>query len=360
MKKTTIAKIVLLPVLLLIIWLTFRGSLGDIVHEIRRTAPILLIAILASSVVYHFVEAWITWSMVRCYEPGFRYRSAVYLAFYSSFFRLATLGGGTGVAQVFHLKKLGVGYSECISMFTIQYVVHRISMAIFVGLTFLISMPFMIAHFRSYLPALIFAFVLTVLICIGLVLLICWRKSHALILAIINKFNKGGRLDGVMKKLKEADIIIHEAGHRILGNKKLIAGMVFKNLLKFVFWYTIPYILLASGGYITFLQGLAVTSLGVLTAAVIPTPAGVGSSEFVLGNLYRVIAGASLGGAVTILYRIATFVFPFAVGGILILLRRIFLRRQGVEDERLTVSDLQRSSGSDREDAPEEGDQSPA
>ncbi len=348
MKKTTILRIVLLPILILVIFLTFKDSAGDIFRELGRTSPMVLAAVLAASVAYHLVEAWITWSMIRCYQPEYRYHSSVYLAFYCSFFRLATLGSASGVAQVFYLTKKGLGYSECISMFTIQYVMHRTGMALFVGLTFLISWPFMIRNYRSYLPGLVFAFVLTVLICIGLVLLICWRKSHELILLIVGKINKSGKLDRAIEKLEEADVMIHDSGKEILGNKKLIISMLFKNLLKFFFWYSIPFLFLFQDRLITLLHSLSVTSLGVLTAAVIPAPSGIGSSEFVLSSLFRVVTGPSLAGAVTLLYRAATFVFPFAVGGLLMMLRRVVLRRRGTEEERLRMSDLQQGSMRDQ------------
>ena len=62
------------------------------------------------------------------------------------------------------------------------------------------------------------------------------------------------------------------------------------------------------------MQVLAVTSLAVMIAAVIPTPAGIGSSEVMLIALFTGIVGSETAGAAALLYRFATFVFPFLLG----------------------------------------------
>lgn len=51
-----------------------------------------------------------------------------------------------------------------------------------------------------------------------------------------------------------------------------------------------------------------------MLAAVIPTPAGIGSSEFVMIAMFGAIVGSAKAGAMALLYRFATFVFPCALG----------------------------------------------
>ena len=69
-------------------------------------------------------------------------------------------------------------------------------------------------------------------------------------------------------------------------------------------------------------QVLAITSLSMMLAAVIPAPAGIGSSEFVLTMLLAVIVGTAEAGSVSLLYRFATFVLPFLIGAVVVLLRK--------------------------------------
>ena len=77
----------------------------------------------------------------------------------------------------------------------------------------------------------------------------------------------------------------------------------------------------------TLLEALAITSLSVMLAAVIPTPAGIGSTEIVLTMLLAEIVGTGAAGSATLLYRFATFVFPFLIGTIVVVLRRRVAKR---------------------------------
>lgn len=132
--KKLLIKIVFVVALIGIILYTFRDSADSIVEQICSTSFYVLAAIALSSVVYHLLEAWITYSLARRYNPKFRYREAVYCAFYCSFYRLSTLGSGTGVAAIVYLGKKNVGYSEATGLYMIQYVFHKVGIALFSGI----------------------------------------------------------------------------------------------------------------------------------------------------------------------------------------------------------------------------------
>ena len=59
-----------------------------------------------------------------------------------------------------------------------------------------------------------------------------------------------------------------------------------------------------------------------MLAAVIPAPAGIGSSEFVLTMLLAKIVGTGAAGSVALLHRFATFVLPFVIGAVVVVLWR--------------------------------------
>lgn len=103
--KKLLAKLIFVVILLLIIWYTFKDSAEDIVEQLGKTSLTVLVAIMAATVIYHLFEAWITYSLARRYNPKFKYREAVYCAFYCSFYRLSTLGSGSGVAAIVYLGK---------------------------------------------------------------------------------------------------------------------------------------------------------------------------------------------------------------------------------------------------------------
>lgn len=335
--RKTWLKVIFVAVLLLIIAYTFRNSAGDILTELQNTPLQIILAILGSSVIYLLIEAWLTWSLAIRYNPDFKYHQAVYNAFMVCFYRLSTLGSGNGVAAVYNLGQHGIEYSEAIGMYMVQYVMHKISIAIFSGIFFLVNWQFMWTNFRDYGILLIAAYGLTVLICIGLILFVVSKWFHTLILNIGQHFNKSGKLDGPLMKLETNAQIMEVSTSRLIHDKKLLFVMIIKNLVKSVFWYGIPFLILYGSGDLSLLQSLSTTSLAVMTAAVIPTPAGIGAVEFVMTGLYSVIVGVNRAGAITILYRIATFIFPFAAGGVAILGHRFFAKKRGKKHQKMKV-----------------------
>ncbi|MFR8426467.1 MAG: hypothetical protein ACLVCH_01450 [Roseburia inulinivorans] len=78
----------------------------------------------------------------------------------------------------------------------------------------------------------------------------------------------------------------------------------------------------------TLSQVLAITSLSVMLAAVIPSPAGIGSTEFVFTTLLPESSARAWRGSASLLYRFGTFVFPFLVGTVVVLIRHF--RRKNI------------------------------
>ena len=123
--------------------------------------------------------------------------------------------------------------------------------------------------------------------------------------------------------------MLEDASRQLMGEKRLVAGAVGLNLIKFAFWYSIPYLIFLGQGEITLPQTMAVTSLSVMLAAVIPSPAGIGSTEFVFTALFSGIVGTGLAGSASLLCRFGAFVFPFLVGAVVVIIRRIYLKKTG-------------------------------
>ncbi|MCD8217823.1 MAG: flippase-like domain-containing protein [Clostridiales bacterium] len=319
-------KFIIAAVLIGIIVYTFRGSWGDIWQQVKQTSPVVLAMIGGASVVYHLFEAWITYSLAREYNPRFRYRDAVYCAFFCSFYRLSTLGSGAGIAAVIFLGKKHVGYSEATGLYAIQYILHKVSIALFSGIFFLINWRVMAAHYRNYAPYLVLAYALTVLISIALVLAVIYPKFHRLILWLLRKLNYKNKLDGIARRLEASIGILEQSGTKLLKDWKTLVSCVVRNIAKLFFWYSIPFLILFQSGVMTLRTSLSVTSLSVMTAAVIPTPAGIGSTELIMTGLFGVLVDVDQAMAITLLYRTATFIFPFVVGAGCILGERVVKR----------------------------------
>ena len=288
----TIGKILFVLILILIIIYTFKDSAGDILTQLKETSFLVIAGICIASVMYELVEGWISYSLAKVYHPDFKYWQGVECAFYAAFYRVATLGSGAGVAAIYYFNERGVPYSKGTGLYTIEYMLHKVSIALFAGIFFILNWGYMQKYYSQYDMTLLIGFGVTFVIAAVLLLFACSKKFHEVLLWIVRKLNRSGKLTEQV------------------------------NLLKFTFWYGIPFLILAETGKLTLSQGLAVTSLAMMLAAVIPAPAGIGSSEFVLTMLLAKIVGTGAAGSVALLYRFATFVLPFVIGAVVVVLWR--------------------------------------
>ena len=305
-----------------IIVYTFRDLAGPIIKQLMDTSAWVVTAICVAAVLYHLVEGWINYSFARQYNKSFTYGMGVESAFYCSFYRVATLGSGAGVAAIVYFNEKGIPAPKATGMYMIEYVMHKLSIAIFSAVFFLLSFGFMKEYYSDYFTMLIAGYVLTALIAIALVLFCSWRWLHKIIFLLLDKLNRKGKLDRMIMGLREQCTILEDASEELLTEKKFILSIILKNLLKFACCYGIPFLVLYQEYGLTLLQSWAVTSLAFMLAAVIPSPAGIGSSEFVFTALFAAIVGMGEAGSAALLYRFATFVLPFLIGAVVVLLRK--------------------------------------
>ena len=157
------------------------------------------------------------------------------------------------------------------------------------------------------------------------------------LLDIVNqKFH--GRFEIMEAEIKRQCMMLEDASKHLLKNKKTTTGVILLCLLKCCFWYGIPYLLFRGVQFqgnpaLSLSQVFAITSLSVMLAAVIPSPAGIGSTEFVFTTLFAGIVGTGMAGSASLLYRFGTFVFPFLVGTVVVLIRHF--RRKKISGNRI-------------------------
>ncbi len=309
---------------------TFRDSAGPILEELVKTSPWVVLGICAAALLYEVVESVITFLLARQYQPAFHFRKAVGNTFYCSFYRVATLGSGAGVAAIFYLNENGIEPSKGFGMYMLEYALHKISIAIFSAIFFLLNWSFMQQHFREYDWLLIAGFIITIVITLFLVLFCISEKFHRFLLKLLQLINRKGRFDTLHDRLAEQCAMLENAAKLLLGNRLLVLGTIALNLVKVACWYGIPFLVFYADGTVNLSQVMAITALSVMLAAVIPSPAGIGSTEFVFTALFGAIVGTGLAGSASLLYRFGTFVFPFLVGAVIVIARRVRAHRKTV------------------------------
>lgn len=304
---------------------TFRDTAGPILQQLQKTVPSVIVAICVMTVCYHFMEGLITMRLAREYNPRFSYRKGVGNAFFCSFYRVATLGSGAGVAAVVYLGENGVEHSIGFGLYMLQYAFHKISIALFSILFFCISWDYMYLHFGSYMWLLMAGYGVTLVITLALILVSCSTAFHKVLFVFLDWLDRKlkHRFAVQIATLRGECQMLERASKHIIRKKRLVAEIILLSMLRNVCWYAIPYVIFSGHTGVTLMQTMAVTSLSVMLAAVLPAPGGIGSTELVFTTLFAGIVGTGLAGSAALLYRFATFIFPFLLGLIIVLGRRM-------------------------------------
>ena len=263
----------LVAVIIVIVVYTFRDSAGPVLNELKQTTFVVALGICAMAVVYHILEGFITTVLARQYQPRFRLWTGIKNAFICSFYRVATLGSGAGVAALIYLGEHGVSYSTGFGLYMTQYAVHKSSIALFSMLFFALCFPFMQAHFAEYQWLLAAGYVLTAIITLVLMLFACSVRFHKMLLSLLSFFNSKmrGRFDEPLIQLKEQCRMLEESSHVLLAKPCVMAGIAALNLIKFCFFlrdsilkllWTGKYFADADhGGYVAFCDARGCSSL---------------------------------------------------------------------------------------------------
>ena len=321
MKKLTetqksIIKWAFVLVLLGLIVYVFRDMAGPIAKQLVKTSPWIVVLILVATLLYGVFESTITMLFARQYNPTFTFRQAFGMTYFVSFYRTATLGSGAGVSALVYLNEYGVKTSEAFGMYMIEYAVHKLSIGIMAVILYLLHFHYMNETFAEYEAYIGIGFVATVIIMICLLLFVCAGWFHQILKKLMDLVNYKGRFTEKFDKVKEQCDIMETESKKLLRHWKLLLGVLLINICKFSCWFMIPYIVLYKSGAFSPDVALAITTVSVMLAAVIPTPAGIGSSEFVMIAMFGAIVGSAKAGAMALLYRFATFVFPCALGAV--------------------------------------------
>lgn len=324
-------KLLFVCLLLGILYYSFKDSMEDMITELSKVSPQVILVLFLSVVVYHLCEGHITWLIVHKTHPEYPRRKGFCNAFYCSFYKTATLGSGSGIAGIYYLNKAGIPVPNATGMYFFQYIVHKVSMAVYSLLLFLVTYRFIHTSFAYYQGYILLGFA-GVCVIAGVLLAVAtvpWMQTACNLLANHLRAKHPSweeKLTGAGHKLA----LLQAESRSLLQDPILLLRLFLCNVLKFTTWYIIPWIVFCNslgGGYgdlpFSFLQCFALTSLSQSLAGVIPTPAGIGSVEAVFTLLFRRLLPEAKALSAVLLYRFTTMLLPCAIGAFFVLGERI-------------------------------------
>ena len=311
-----------------ILYYSFRDSMGDMLAELAGVSPQVVMSLFLTVILYHICEGHITWLIVHKTHPDYPRWRGFCNAFYCSFYKTATLGSGSGIAGIYYLNKSGIPVPNATGMYFFQYIVHKVSMAVYSLLLFLLTYDFIHASFADYQAYILLGF-LGVCVIAGVLLAVAavpWMQTACNLLA--NQFCV--KHPSWEEKLTDAGhklALLQAESRSLLRDPLLLLRLFLCNLLKFTTWYLIPWMVLRSSTAedlpFTAVQCFSLTALSQSLAGVIPTPAGIGSVEAVFVLLFRRLLPEAKALSTVVLYRFDTMLLPCAIGAFFVLGEKI-------------------------------------
>ena len=325
-KKTALAWTFLLLLSIIAFWF-YRDSLEEIFAGIRNLSfkNILFSAGLAG--IYYALEGLIIYEMAVSITPEYKAGYGIATAYRCEFYRMITMGSGSGLAEIYYLSKDGVKPGRGTSLTMLQFVMKKIAVMLWGVSGFLLLLHTENASeiCRNYGGFMIAGCVITVGIVIVLLTVVLSEKVMSRILWLCNKLSHRFPSKKMkLKEWKEQVELLNRTGKELLTYKKSFWKVIAYNLLKLFVLYAIPaYLLwgksqLPGEKQIFWGESILLMAVVYMLAGVIPAPSGIGSLEFVFLLFFGQFAETGTTVPTILLFRFVTWILPFGVGGIII------------------------------------------
>lgn len=315
-KKLTIGILLLLFVFSVIF---YRDSWIRIMNGLQLVTPTEIAVSSFLAVSAYIVEGMTIFCLMSTVIPGAFAPEGIRIAFLCEFYRLTTLGNGAGIAEIHYMHKKGIETGNAALLTMLQYMWKKIAILVLGGISFLVlsSGIHSKAILREYSVFTAWGFLGTIAVIAAFACLIFSGR-------IASAVNWG--LDRLSEKFpsgqehflqwKKQILLLNQSGRDILRQKRRMLSVFLFQIQKLLLFYSIPMYLLWGKTSLTAVECAALMALVYMLSGVIPAPSGVGSLEFAFLLLFGKFAAYDTAIPVILVYRFATWIVPFLLGGI--------------------------------------------
>lgn len=307
---TGILMLFLLP---LFIFLVFRGHAREIWDNIRSVPIGWLLVLLGLGVVYQLLESAVCQTLVKPQLEGFSFRQAVEVVFLGVFANVATFGVGTIPMQSRRLHRLGLTAGSGLGTMTLEYAFHKETILLYTTVLLLLQGRWMISADTGLSRWLLLGYGICALIVLGLLLLCAWEKIHQLAGLGIDRLPRSWETHkGVWKENLDA---LYTQSQRLLHDRRRLGQVLVWNILKLFCLYLTLFLSVRMVG----VSGLSLWQIQLLGGLMhmivnaLPNVAGMGPAEVAFLLIFSSYMEYGQLSSALILYRTATFFFPFVL-----------------------------------------------
>jgi uncharacterized protein (TIRG00374 family) len=300
-----------------------RHSMTDILVQLSQTSLSIVTAVMALGTIYLFIEGRSVKEIASGFQPDFTTKDGLFTVCYSGFYRIVTFGAGTLISEVNFYRKNGLKLSQGVGVTALHMVMYKLAVLTYAVVGLVIQFSLFYGKASNMIWVILAGMIVTFVIIAFLIALSVSVNIQVAFVVISDKLFKRKRIRDIVDKCNTQIYSLRETVNAILHDRTAFLRIYFWNVLKLAAWYVIPYVVLAPNHPdIDFLLTLSFVSFAVILSGVIPTPAGIGSFEFVYMLLFGPVVGTVDAASSMLLYRFATFIWPFVIGFIYVMLEK--------------------------------------
>lgn len=297
-----------------------QNSLADIVDQLKQTSPIVLVGVVVLGTTYLLFEGINIREIAQPFQRKFTAVDGLFAMCYSAFYRVITFGAGTLISEINFYRRKDLKISQGVGVTALHMVMYKAALFTYAAVGLVIQFSL----FYSRAPKMIYFIIAGMAVTFGIIAVLLLLSLSIGLQVMFVKFShkhfKSQKLRDMVDKANVQIYSLRETVNAIVEERSLMIRIYMLNLLKMVPWYLIPYFVLVwDHPQLDFLLVFAMISFAVILAGVIPTPAGIGSFEFVYLMLFRPLVGTVDAVSSMLLYRFASYLWPFLIGFIYVL-----------------------------------------
>ncbi len=287
------------------------------IREVKKTTFTEVFICITLANLYFVFEGFIISRTTKTGEPRLGVRKGIVCAYMCAFYRLATLGSGNGIAQLYYYNVNGISVSNGTGMALSQYTIQKITIALYGIFGFAGIILSGDSRILKYGKFMVLGTVVIGGICLFLILITVSKKISDFLMMLARKIVKEkSKLYPKLDVAQESINCLQNMARKMWSSKSLFFQVMLLNICKFTCWYSIPGILFFNDfPDVNLVICTLLMAICNMIGCVMVAPSGVGTLEFVFALFFgTIIPGAKAIAATIIIYRLFTWILPFAIG----------------------------------------------
>lgn len=338
MKKSSKSRLMmnigLIALIVFLIVFFVRHALKDIFEELKSTSLVVLLLVIILGVCYQLVEGQAIRLIAKPFAKDFTQKDGFFTSCYIAFYRVVTLGTGTFLSEIQFYRNKGMKTYQSVGTSFLHMIMYKLAIITYAVVGLIIQFSLVYEKSSNMILVILLGLGLNVLIVAVLLVLSSSLYLQIGLVVICNKVFKNQKIRDYIDQYNLQIYSLRDAVKGVLEDRTALFRIYCWNLIKLFFWYMIPFVVLVQEyPSVDFLQTIAFISFSILLAGVIPTPAGMGSLEFVYVMLFKRLVGTVDAASSVLLYRFGTYVLPFLIGFVYVFITK----RREIKEEIIEV-----------------------